>query len=699
MVIFDTDVTPFFTWLFGPGWTEGALFHPLFLVLLILLIGAAVTWCMRSVRKGTGATSRKTGVWLSVAMLLGSLLGVVAFVLLRVLPKVLEAKWEPPLQSLLGNGWYQGAAYHWVAVVLAVVGLAFVVGLLLTALRRGPREAFAVSGQVVGDAVLDFLRLSPRRAVTLAWLAVKESIRRRVVVVFVVFGLILLFAGWFLDTTSTDPARLYLNFMLSITSYLLVLPLALFLSSLSLPADIKNRTLHTIVTKPVRSSEVVLGRILGFTAVITALLAFIGLATFVFVERGLSHTHELVVDAAAPAKGGTADKPVAGEVLTSRERHHRHRVAFDRNGDAAVQMEQRHKHSLVGEPEIVSGKDGKTKLKYHLGPPEELLMARVPVRGKLTFLDRAGQPTDKGISVGDEWTYRSFIEGGSSATAIFTFHDITEDRFPDGLPIEMTLGVFRTYKGDIERGVLGSIYLENPKTHLRSHQRIFVSKEYVIDLQQFGRDLQTPEGKKIDLFKDIVNDGTVKVCLQCAEKQQYFGVAPGDMYLRAPDASFALNFVKGYLGIWLQALILISLGVMFSTFLSGPVAMLATIGALVGGFCHQFMLEVGSNRALGGGLFESIWRMLTQQNQTSELEAGWRTSVVQGLDQVLNIPLRLLAEVLPDFGRFNFSEYVASGFNIPGGMALQYTCRAFAFALPVFVAGYLFLKNREVAQQ
>ena len=45
------------------------------------------------------------------------------------------------------------------------------------------------------------------------------------------------------------------------------------------------------------------------------------------------------------------------------------------------------------------------------GQPEGLLLARVPVYGPLRFLDRTGRPTDKGISVGDEWTYRSYIEG------------------------------------------------------------------------------------------------------------------------------------------------------------------------------------------------------------------------------------------------------------------------------------------------
>ena len=157
----------------------------------------------------------------------------------------------------------------------------------------------------------------------------------------------------------------------------------------------------------------------------------------------------------------------------------------------------------------------------------------------------------------------------------------------------MTIGIFRTYKGDIEKGVLGTLAVRNPKTGKNAEVRLFESKEYVIDEQDIPREFRTPDGEKVDLFKDIVDDGQVEVWLQCAEPSQYFGAAQADMYLRARDASFALNFVKGYLGIWLQAVLVIALGVMFSTFLSGPVAMLATLGALVGGFFNDFMYPPG----------------------------------------------------------------------------------------------------------
>ena len=70
--------------------------------------------------------------------------------------------------------------------------------------------------------MIDIVRISPRRVLALARLAVQESIRRRVVVVFAVFILILLFAGWYLDRESIDPARLYLDFVLTATSYLVL---------------------------------------------------------------------------------------------------------------------------------------------------------------------------------------------------------------------------------------------------------------------------------------------------------------------------------------------------------------------------------------------------------------------------------------------------------------------------------------------
>ena len=170
------------------------------------------------------------------------------------------------------------------------------------------------------------LQISPRRIFAIARLAFQESIRRRVLVVFVVFVIALGFAGWFLDRNSEHPARLYLSFVLTTTNYLVLL-LAIFLSAFSLPNDIKNRTIYTVVTKPVRAWEIVFGRILGFCAIGTVLLALMGLSSYLFVHRGLRHTHD--VD---PAQLTTETTQVDGEArswkqgFSSRNSNHRHEV-------------------------------------------------------------------------------------------------------------------------------------------------------------------------------------------------------------------------------------------------------------------------------------------------------------------------------------------------------------------------------------
>jgi hypothetical protein len=592
--------------------------------------------------------------------------------------------------------WLPGGLLAWIIVVVCVGLGVTLIAWLVAAVLHGPLRAVGMTRQVLSAAAADLIHLSPRRVAALGWLAIKESIRRRVVVVFAVFILVLLFAGWFLDPGSVDPARRYLDFVLTWTGGLMLL-LVLFLSSLSLPTDIKNRTLHTIVTKPVRASEVVLGRIVGFTAVATFLLAVMGAISYVFVERGLAHGHQLAADDLQPVEGAVAGRPVGLQGSTSRARiaganPHHHKVTIDSAGRGRTETEQGHWHEWTAE------KQG-DKTTYKIGPAQGMLMARVPVYGKLEFRDRTGKPADKGISVGDEWAYRGYIEGGTLAAAVWKFQRITPERFPGGLPVALTLGIFRTYKGDIEKGVLGTLAVRNPKTGKMAEVRLFACKAYIIDEQNIPREFRTPAGDKVDLFKDMVSDGQVEVWLQCADRAQYLGAAQADMYLSSANASFGLNFVKGYLGIWLQTVVVIALGVMFSTFLSGPVAMLATLGTLVGGFCNDFMLRLATGQTYGGGPFESIIRIWTQQNVTSEAEPGLRTTVAQTLDQVAQSGLWVLAKILPDFGKFNFSDFVASGFDISGDMFLQYVCRALGFVVPVVIVGYLCLKNREIAQQ
>ena len=101
---------------------------------------------------------------------------------------------------------------------------------------------------------------------------------------------------------------------------------------------------------------------------------------------------------------------------------------------------------------------------------------------------------------------------------------------------------------------------------------------------------------------------------------QYLGMAESDLYLLAESGNFGMNFMKGLFGVWLQAMVLTAIGVFAGTFLSWPVALLTTIAFFVAGqLAFAFLVDFSRQAILGGGPFESLIRLLTHDNQMSEL--------------------------------------------------------------------------------
>ena len=179
--------------------------------------------------------------------------------------------------------WINSAVVLFAGIGIAAVILGVFFGYVVASFRHGPFEAFYVVAQVISQAIPDFFGTAPRRIMAVARLAIKEALRRRVILVtFGIFALTLLFGGWFMNNGSDHPDRVYVNFVLWGTQ-LLVLLMGMLISAFSLPEDIKNKTIYTVVTKPVRSTEIVLGRIVGFGLLGTGLLALMGLISFLFV--------------------------------------------------------------------------------------------------------------------------------------------------------------------------------------------------------------------------------------------------------------------------------------------------------------------------------------------------------------------------------------------------------------------------------
>jgi len=634
--------------------------------------------------------------------------------------------------------WIGPALLTWLIAVAVLLVIAFAVSAVVALIWYGPSRFWTPFTAALLRGI-ENANISPIRTWAVALLTVKESIRRRVLLIFAFFLLLILFAGWFLDPGNEDPARLYLSFVTSATMILILL-LSLFLSAFSLPTDIKSKTIYTVVTKPVRSSELILGRIIGIGLIGTFILILMGGASYVFVTKELSHTHLLSErEDLTPVSVDSADNiqdsrrlGFIGETRLMNGHKHPVRVYVNENGDVVdVEVEP-----VFGHTHAVTVDKRSDQTRYRVHEERGTLQARIPIYARTLSYRKSDGIEGAGINVGEEWEYRFYVTVGDAA--IFAFEGARESRFsPEtlavGIPVEVTMGVFRTHKGDIEQRVNGSLAIRNPKTGLRVEVMTFSTEEFITKRlliprkfegtpQVVQRQGRTPEGvrfiepsdevieagrndprlterREFDVFEDFVADGQVEIWLHCLDRGQYVGVARADLYLRASDASVGWNFVKGFYKIWMQMLILISFGVLFSTFLSGPVAMMSTIGVLIAGFTKTFVIELGFNRALGGGPFESFYRLMIQQNMVVDLEIATTTMFIKAADVVYSKFLLLVGQAVPPLSEYAiYDEALVAGFNIPADWVLIHTLTTLAFVVPLFIVAYLILSNREVAQ-
>ena len=242
--------------------------------------------------------------------------------------------------------------YQGVSTWLQVMGLGLflvVVTTLAGSLGYGLKGPVYWFWGVIG-AIKDVSEISARRIWALAMLTAREAIRRKALLVFGVFALLFMFGSWFLSSPGEKAdiqIQRHVVFVFTAISWL-VLPVVLMLSCWGIPEDIKARSMHTVVTKPVRRIEIVLGRMLGFSLIATLVVAVMAVVGYIWIDR---------------------------------------QVSQDAHGQ---------------------------------------LVCKVPVYGKLSFLDRQGQPASAGINVGDVWTFRSYIEGSTKACAIWEFERLGE---------------------------------------------------------------------------------------------------------------------------------------------------------------------------------------------------------------------------------------------------------------------------------
>ncbi len=606
--------------------------------------------------------------------------------------------------------------FWYLLALLSILVVVSVVGFLVALIRNGPTVAGERTYAVLAGSFFDLIRLSPRRVWAVAKLVILEAWRRRVWVVLILYLFLLLFASQYLSPTTQKPAQTTIGFILSYSTRYLTLIIMLILSVFSIPQDFKNRTIFTVVTKPISMAEYVLGRIGGFVLLGTGMLLVMSVVGYIFLQRTLIHTHELSDEFIQEIRNN--EKRPANERLTilrgqtTLDNRHQHTVELDPQAETNwTEYEFGHRHEITSEKNA----DGVTE--YKIAVPEDLLQARVQHTGTLEFKDRKGLRTDKGVNVGKEWKHRTFIEGVSSMEAYWTFDNIRKENpnYEDGLLIERTIRIFRTEQGKIDEPLAGSMYVRNPDTKVTSQPLRFRAKDAIIDSQFIpanGLYIRNNDGteRKANLFDDFVNDeGKVEIVIKCDAPRQFFGMSERDVYIRDPDVSFAWNYTKGVICIWLQMLIVISCGVVFSTFVSAPVALLATVGFLFLGLYTEFVNDLVTSQLefeetakgkkyYGGGPVESLYRIVTQTGVTLPLDKTFGVKLMRWVDTPLLYLMKGVNKGVPNFDEYNTLTIVGQGFDVPNDLIWSLTFKAFFFCLVAFLLGLGFLRLREVAK-
>jgi len=127
-----------------------------------------------------------------------------------------------------------------------------------------------MSTEAVRTTEIETLAFSPARVWVIASNTMTDVIRQKVLYVFVLFTLVLIGASSFFTQFSFNAElKSIIDTCLGAIKYLTAL-IAIVGTALLLPTEIENRTIYTVLTKPVYRIEFLLGKVFGMSVLLLA---------------------------------------------------------------------------------------------------------------------------------------------------------------------------------------------------------------------------------------------------------------------------------------------------------------------------------------------------------------------------------------------------------------------------------------------
>ncbi len=117
----------------------------------------------------------------------------------------------------------------------------------------------------------------------------RDAIRKKVLHVLIGLGILIMVITPFIPTSGEPDARLKMVFVVFFQVVLVLCNIGIiFLSAISLPREIEDKTIFGILSKPVSRMDVIVGKITGFAFLSALLLAILSLLNIVVIQYAAS---------------------------------------------------------------------------------------------------------------------------------------------------------------------------------------------------------------------------------------------------------------------------------------------------------------------------------------------------------------------------------------------------------------------------
>ena len=196
------------------------------------------------------------------------------------------------------------------------------------------------------------------------------------------------------------------------------------------------------------------------------------------------------------------------------------------------------------------------------------------------------------------------------------------------------------------------------------------------------------ESNRLSYFKipaQYLAGGNFDIRIQCRSNGHLLGLFPNSVQMVRNVQGFDVNLIKSLFIMWLMAILVITVAIFTSTFLSWPTAIVLTLVILLG----RWGVE-----QLGDATQPGIGHMVAQDMGFTDPN---KMKVVSSVTEALASGLNVLAKILPDITKFAATEDLERGLVVPLSKMVDSLKVLACYGLATLVLAYVRLTFTEVA--